>query len=390
MKKYDNKGFTLIELLAVIVVLAIVLLIAVPAIGNVIEKSKKGTFESSAKGLIDAAKYFHSKNILSLSEEPYVFSFNDGKKGEAVVDEKTYKLAYSGQAPSGGNLTLRDDGKIELYVCNDTYCACKSYDSVVVSIVNTEVENCGLNEDGTVADNPIFSNELEELREDYEETREDFEDLRDSFLDKTYPVGSIYMSKNNTNPGTLFGGTWVTWGNGRVPVGVNTSDSAFNTVEKTGGEKTHVLTIAEMPSHTHIQNAHTHSINHDHASATANSNGAHTHTFSGTTSSSGNHSHTAGGGGFYAFGGEWTDVGPAQGGGYRTSFATINTSTSGAHTHTYSGTTSSSGAHTHTVDLPSFSGTSGSTTATNQNTGGDDAHNNLQPYITVYMWKRTN
>lgn len=46
-------------------------------------------------------------------------------------------------------------------------------------------------------------------------------------------------------------GTWAAWGSGRVPVGVNTSDSSFNTVEKTGGEKTHTLTVAEMPSHYH-------------------------------------------------------------------------------------------------------------------------------------------
>jgi len=54
-----------------------------------------------------------------------------------------------------------------------------------------------------------------------------------------YPVGSIYMSVNSTNPGTLFGGTWAAWGAGRVPVGINTSDADFNTVEKTGGTKTH-------------------------------------------------------------------------------------------------------------------------------------------------------
>ena len=58
-----------------------------------------------------------------------------------------------------------------------------------------------------------------------------------SFLDAVYPVGSIYMSVKATNPGTLFGGTWVAWGKGRVPVGINTSDSDFNTVEKTGGVK---------------------------------------------------------------------------------------------------------------------------------------------------------
>ena len=40
-----------------------------------------------------------------------------------------------------------------------------------------------------------------------------------------YPVGSIYMSANNTSPASLFGGTWQSWGSGRVPIGVNTSDS---------------------------------------------------------------------------------------------------------------------------------------------------------------------
>ena len=54
-------------------------------------------------------------------------------------------------------------------------------------------------------------------------------------LKRIYPVGSIYMSVNNTNPSNLFGGTWAAWGAGRVPVGVNASDSDFSTVEKTGG-----------------------------------------------------------------------------------------------------------------------------------------------------------
>ncbi len=66
-----------------------------------------------------------------------------------------------------------------------------------------------------------------------------------------YPVGSIYMTTVGTNPGTLFGGTWVAWGSGRVPVGVNTADTDFNAVEKTGGEKTHTLTVAELPLHDH-------------------------------------------------------------------------------------------------------------------------------------------
>ena len=65
------------------------------------------------------------------------------------------------------------------------------------------------------------------------------------------PVGSIYMSVNDINPSIYFGGTWVSWGAGRVPVGVDTSDNDFSTVEKTGGEKEHTLTVNEMPSHSH-------------------------------------------------------------------------------------------------------------------------------------------
>lgn len=72
-------------------------------------------------------------------------------------------------------------------------------------------------------------------------------------IDSVYPMGSIYMSVVNKNPSEFFGGTWVPWGTGRVPVGVNTGDSNFNAVEKTGGETSHKLTVSEMPSHTHVE-----------------------------------------------------------------------------------------------------------------------------------------
>ena len=75
--------------------------------------------------------------------------------------------------------------------------------------------------------------------------------LLEDIANALYPVGSIYMSVNNTNPSTFFGGTWGSWGAGKVPVGVDTSDTNFSTVEQTGGEKQHTLTIAEMPAHNH-------------------------------------------------------------------------------------------------------------------------------------------
>lgn len=59
-----------------------------------------------------------------------------------------------------------------------------------------------------------------------------------SLVDHIYPIGSIYFSTVDENPSKYFGGTWTAWGSGRVPVGVNASDSDFKTVEKTGGNKT--------------------------------------------------------------------------------------------------------------------------------------------------------
>ena len=121
------------------------------------------------------------------------------------------------------------------------------------------------------------------------------------------PVGHIRMETTNTNPATYLGfGTWVLWGSGRVPVGVNTGDADFETVEKTGGEKTHKLTISEMPSHQHGIRL------------------------------------------------EWDDT---------VGWGPIN-ATSGANANINDGHKTAA-------------------------VGGSQAHNNLQPYITCYMWKRT-
>lgn len=72
-------------------------------------------------------------------------------------------------------------------------------------------------------------------------------------LQAVYPVGSIYINAAvTTNPGTLLGfGTWVSFGTGKVIVGYDASDSDFDALQETGGSKTHTLTTAELPSHTH-------------------------------------------------------------------------------------------------------------------------------------------
>ena len=81
---------------------------------------------------------------------------------------------------------------------------------------------------------------------------------KSDLLNLIYPVGSIYMSVNSTNPTTLFGGTWTRIANGRTLIGVDENNSNFNSTKKTGGSfshnhtnpstGSHILTLNEMPS----------------------------------------------------------------------------------------------------------------------------------------------
>ena len=64
-----------------------------------------------------------------------------------------------------------------------------------------------------------------------------------------YRVGDLFLTTIATNPSNYLGGKWELFGPGRCLVCVDTSQSEFNSVKKTGGEKKHKLTIDEMPRH---------------------------------------------------------------------------------------------------------------------------------------------
>ncbi|HEY6020546.1 MAG TPA: tail fiber protein [Candidatus Paceibacterota bacterium] len=121
---------------------------------------------------------------------------------------------------------------------------------------------------------------------------------------------------------------------GRVPVGRDTTQVEFDVLSDAGGAKTHTLQSTEMPSHTHTQNAHNHTITDP------------------------THAH-----------GENVTADVVAGSGIRTDY---NTDASSA-----------SFSQGITTDAASTGVTINNTTATNQNTGGGGAHNNLQPYAVV-------
>ena len=158
----------------------------------------------------------------------------------------------------------------------------------------------------------------------------DLATLQTTIINKIYPVGSIYISYSSTNPSSFLGGTWEAFGKGQTLVGIDSSQTEFSAVGKTGGEKVHTLTVDEMPSHTHEQQEHEHLIISDMR------------------------------GGFLG----------VLAGGNDVNKGTVITGVSGGGFM--------------------YSTRTNKVKAINQNTGGSKAHNNLQPYITVYMWKRTN
>ena len=67
-----------------------------------------------------------------------------------------------------------------------------------------------------------------------------------------YPVGCLFETTDSAfNPQTHFGGTWEQYGAGRVTVGYSSGETEFNAAGKTGGAKTHTLTVGQMPKHRH-------------------------------------------------------------------------------------------------------------------------------------------
>jgi len=79
--------------------------------------------------------------------------------------------------------------------------------------------------------------------------------ITNTLWDKIYPVGSIYTTTNGTfDPNTSFYGTWVVYAAGKVLVGQDTGDTDFDTINESGGAKTHTLTVDEMPEHKHGSN----------------------------------------------------------------------------------------------------------------------------------------
>ena len=76
---------------------------------------------------------------------------------------------------------------------------------------------------------------------------ETFNAMQNKLLDSIYPIGRGFIDFTDTDFSNYLGFTWERTLVGLTPVGLDTSQTEFNTIGKTGGEKTHQLTVDELP-----------------------------------------------------------------------------------------------------------------------------------------------
>ena len=195
-----------------------------------------------------------------------------------------------------------------------------------------------------------------------------------------FPVGAIYMSTTSANPSTFWTGTtWQAFATGKTIIGIDTSDTDFNSVNKTGGSKEVVLTVPNLPIHSHTvgDNSHSH---------TANGVGDHSHTLNDHAHYLPPHQHGTSWGernktgywGNYGASNSYDGLKAEMDAGNNMFLTSpVDQWTNGAGAVGMSG----SGAHSHTINATTHSHTL-------SNTGSNTAHSNLQPYIVTYIWKR--
>ena len=80
---------------------------------------------------------------------------------------------------------------------------------------------------------------------------ETFNAMQNKLLDSIYPIGSIIIKDDTTDYSSYLGFSWEKVFAGVTLVGLDTTQTEFNTIGKKGGEKTHTLTLQEMPTHEH-------------------------------------------------------------------------------------------------------------------------------------------
>ena len=130
MKK---NAFTLIELLAVILILGIIALIAIPTVTNIIKESKRGAFKASVQNIIGAVETECQLEQMRGEELTTSYTFTNGS-----IDND---LNIKGDLPQSGTITVDSSCNVEVDVTDGTFTATKPLDSDVIEIGEAGKQN---------------------------------------------------------------------------------------------------------------------------------------------------------------------------------------------------------------------------------------------------------
>ena len=357
----NKKGFTLVELLAVVALLGIISVIIIPVSINTLKDAKKRAFKQQIVEISKAAKMYYQEELAD--------SENDHAYLDLSKESDRNKLQVK-SIIKAGIVDITSNGKVDVTALNDEFCGRKEYNSKQVNLLSLDNLYCLLadsnNTTGTSNAGEILSR-FNELQSQITELQQEVTDLKTQnsemssnfnaqitlvsnaktqFLN-THPIGSIYTTvasdENSASAmATKYGGTWTAYGQGRVLVGVGSNGTTnYSTVDSTGGAESSSYTPAGTNSGGTVQS----------------------HTLTAAESGLPSHSHRE----LLGYGGN----DPAQGLNYGNTF-------NGWHsgwTENTGGWNASQG-HTHGFTNPTFTGTAASISR-------------IQPYKTVYMYKRT-
>ena len=119
----------------------------------------------------------------------------------------------------------------------------------------TYADKVTLNENTGIDDiNKVKASDMNSIKEVVNTNADELTNLStlvNSLKNLFFPVNKIVIFNDNDDHSNYLGFTWERIATGKTLVGIDSSDTDFNTIGKIGGEKTHKLTISEMPKHKH-------------------------------------------------------------------------------------------------------------------------------------------